>query len=188
MKHINFVQIIDVLNTFSKLNFSDNITSEKLFNDFIQKIQNKYGSTLKQILFNEGIKNGFTLKEWIHQENIIDKLKHDYIGNKVLNKIVIKSSKNKEKYCKELYTKYEKIIHTDESQITNSENVWAIRTQFGTGPIIFIDNVSTEEDRHNLRMWYALNYHINYFQVRECTYKYWLQHPEYRYFTSKLTD
>ena len=82
-----------------------------------------------------------------------------------------------------IYKQYKGVICTDESQIESIDNAWAIRTQFGTGPVVFIDNVSTEEDRHKLRQWYAWEYKVNYFQVRECTYKYWLETPEYRYAT-----
>lgn len=101
MKKTTFIQTIDVLNVLSKINISDDVKAEKTFNMFIQHAQNKYGYKLKGELSEFGIKNGIALRAWLNQEEVQQQLANDYIGKKLLNKIVFESTREVEKRCKD---------------------------------------------------------------------------------------
>ena len=65
----------------------------------------------------------------------------------------------------------------------DSEKTWICRTKDGRGPTVVMDDIDIEEDRHLVRRFYSWTYKVNYYSVRECRAKYWIENPDKRYST-----
>ena len=65
----------------------------------------------------------------------------------------------------------------------DSEKTWICRTKDGKGPTVIMDDIDIEADRHLVRRFYSWTYKVNYYNVRECRAKYWIENPDKRYST-----
>lgn len=65
----------------------------------------------------------------------------------------------------------------------DSEKTWICRTKDGKGPTVIMDDINIDEDRHLVRRFYSYTYKVNYYNVRECRAKYWIENPDKRYST-----
>jgi hypothetical protein len=63
--------------------------------------------------------------------------------------------------------------------VLETPNTWVVRTKWGNGPVVSMEGLE-ESDRHVIRSMYARMYGISYYEVRECTAQFWLDHPETR--------
>ena len=79
---------------------------------------------------------------------------------------------------KKIAEEYGNNIVEDITTVEDLTQLYVIRTQTGNGPVIFVTGVKSDEGRHEIRRWYSYQHKVNYFQVRECSYEYWANHPE----------
>ena len=116
------------------------------------------------------------MREWLYNDNVQLEMNNDINGKQLLSKIKFASSAQIAKEMKEIYNEIKDNI-CDESDTTRA---WVIRTKEGNGPVMFMNADFTDnyEGRHRIRRWYAYTNKINYFDVRECTYDYWIDNPE----------
>lgn len=184
MKTLFTVQIIDTLSKIAsstkskKLDISSDAVTNALFNKFLQLGNQLYGRPFMTKLSSSGIRtyNDFTMM--LSSDAFINDLSDDAIGRKVLSQIKYPSADIIKKKMTDCYNKYKDHILCDESDIDDAEHTFAIRTKLGNGPVVFIKGINDDAGRHEVRRWYAWQYKINYFDVRECSYEHWSSNPE----------
>lgn len=190
MGKLFIAQLIDILNRISmksnngnvNLNTKANIT--KTFKLVYKLGTDVYGYNFAKKLSDYKIFDGNELKELLMSPDFIEILKSDKIGMFLIKKIKLPSKAEIAKEMKEVYNKYKDQMSKDPDDVDDPLHTYAIRTQFGDGPVVFVEGIKSEEGRREVRKWYAWMYKVNYFQVRECSFEHWVKHPE----TQEATD
>lgn len=189
MKQITFIKAINVLASLSmkKIVVNTIIDAGRVYREFMQIAQAKYGSSFKQELESLGLVNGLRFRDWINSATTREALTLDTIGNKLVSRIKFAKASDIEKEIKNIYAKYEKFIVTNEEEITSIDGTFAVRTNDGHGPVVFITGMPDfgYDARHEVRRWYAWQYKIDYYAVRECSYEFWNNNPEVQCATIK---
>lgn len=189
MKRLTFIKMINVLTSLSMKNIVVNtaIDASKVYREVMQIALTKYGPSFKQELEDLGLVSGLRFKDWINNANTRDALAQDPVGSKLTPRIKFAKSSDIEKEIKNIYNKYEKYIVTNEDEILSADSTFAVRTNDGQGPVVFITGMPDfgYEARHEVRRWYAWQYKIDYFAVRECSYEFWNNNPDVQYATIK---
>lgn len=183
MKKILAIQVIDVLtkvaarNSSKKVDISSVSSAKISFNKFIQMGTDVYGWVFASHLSDAGITNANQFAELLMSESFKDILRNDSIGKNAIKQIKYPSAAKIADEMKSIHDKYKNQMTTNSDEVSDTEQTYAIRTQFGDGPIVFVKGVRSDEGRHEVRRWYAWAHGINYFEVRECSYEYWANNP-----------
>lgn len=189
MKDITFVKIIEVLGLLPMKNIVVNtvVDANKVYREFMKLAQTKYGYTFEQELNNLGLQSGIVFRDWINSEVIRERLSKDVIGNALLKRIKFAKSAELAHEYKAIYDKYVGYMTTEIDESEADQNTFVIRTNNGYGPVVFVTGMPDfgYEARHEVRRWYAWQYKINYFDVRECSYRFWSNHTDVQYATVK---
>lgn len=192
MKKIFAIQVIDVLSKVAtrsnskKVDITSAATSTASFNAFIRMGTDVYGYPFASRIADEGITNANQFAMLLMSDSFKDMLKADSIGVNVIKQIKYPSKARVAEEMKAIRNKYNDMIFDNADDVTCDDYTYAIRTQYGDGPIIFVNGVRSDEGRHEVRRWYAWAYKINYFEVRECSYEYWVNNPDIQNATSRL--
>lgn len=166
--------------TKSKLIDVSTDTKAKLsFGLLIELGTSKYGNKFcVELSDKRNVKGHKDFIELLSDDDFISMLKSDSIGKSLLAKIKLPSAAMMKKEMKGIKEKYKDNILLELNESKAYDNIYVVRTQYGTGPVVFITGVNADCDRHDIRRLYAYEYKINYFQVRECSYAHWVNHPE----------
>lgn len=179
-----FIQVVDTLNKLSKVDISTKLAANRTFRMFTKYGVDLYGYQFGKDLSNEKIKDGDLFREWLNSDEIREQLAADRVGKMLIKRIQFPKKSDLYKENKAIYDKYKDQMSKKSEDVNDPLHTYAIRTQFGDGPVVFVEGVKSEEGRREIRKWYAWMYKVNYFQVRECSFEYWLKHPE----TQDATD
>ena len=192
MKRILEIQVIDVLSKVAarsnskKVDITSVATSTASFNAFIRMGTDVYGYPFASHIADEGITNANQFAMLLMSDSFKDMLKADSIGANVIKQIKYPSKARVAEEMKAIRNKYKDMIFDNADDVVCDDHTYAIRTQYGDGPIVFVNGVRSDEGRHEVRRWYAWAYKINYFEVRECSYEYWVNNPDIQNATSRL--
>lgn len=183
----DLMKIVDIIQRMHGLDVSTKAAAGKAFRKFIKFGVDVYGYDFEKILNGLKVKNAEDLRELFLSDDFISMLEADSIGARLLKtSIKLPTSAAIAKEMKAIYNKYEDNMSENPDDVEDPDNTYAIRTQFGDGPVVFVDGVMSPEGRREVRRWYAWMYKINYFEVRECTFDFWLEHEDTRYATSRM--
>lgn len=187
MKDIVFVKMVEVLNAMPVKNImvNNDTNAAKMFVTFMECAKNKYGYEFCRELNALGFKKFIVFKDYINSQVFRDMLAKDS-NKKLIERIKFSKAAEMNRECENIYNKYKNYMFDEIDDTENNEGVFAIRTKWGNGPVVFVRNMSdfNYEARHEVRRWYAWKYKINYFEVRECSYDFWNNHEESRYATA----
>lgn len=192
MKKILAIQVIDVLSKVAtrsnskKVDITSTATSTASFNAFIRMGTDVYGYPFASRIADEGITNANQFAMLLMSDSFKDMLKADSIGVNVIKQIKYPSKARVAEEMKAIRNKYKDMIFENADDVVCDDHTYAIRTQYGDGPIVFVKGVRSDAGRHEVRRWYAWAYKINYFEVRECSYEYWVNNPDIQNATSRL--
>lgn len=192
MKKILAIQIIGVLSKVAshsnskKVDITSTATSTAAFNTFIRMGTDVYGYPFASHIADEGIKNANQFAMLLMSDSFKDMLKADSVGVNVIKQIKYPTKGRVAEEMKAIRNKYKDMIFDSADDVDFDDYTYAIRTQFGNGPVVFVKGIRSDEGRHEVRRWYAWAHGINYFEVRECSYEYWANNPDIQVATSRL--
>lgn len=192
MKRILEIQVIDVLSKVAarsnskKVDITSVATSTASFNAFIRMGTDVYGYPFASHIADEGITNANQFAMLLMSESFKDMLKTDSIGVNVIKQIKYPSKARVAEEMKAIRNKYKDMIFDNADDVVCDDHTYAIRTQYGDGPIVFVKGVRSDAGRHEVRRWYAWAHGINYFEVRECSFSHWANNPGTQVSTSRL--
>jgi hypothetical protein len=179
---LHLIDTIAKIPSYSKSKLIDVSTDAKAklsFDLLIELGTSKYGNKFYIELGNKrNVKGHKDFIELLSNDDFISMLKCDSIGKSALAKIKLPSAARTKNEMKAIKEKYKDNILLDLHEAEACDNIYVVRTQYGTGPVVFITGINADCDRHDIRRLYAYEYKINYFQVRECSYEHWVNHPE----------
>lgn len=190
MKKILAIQIIDVLSKVAarsnskKVDITSTATSTAAFNAFIRMGTDIYGYPFATHIAEEGIRTANQFAMLLMSDSFKDMLKADSVGVNVIKQIKYPSKARIAEEMKAIRNKYKDMIFDNAEDVDCGEHTYAIRTQFGNGPVVFVKGVRSDDGRHEVRRWYAWAHGINYFEVRECSFEYWANNPDTQIATS----
>lgn len=176
------MQLVAVMNRMLlkglKLNISTKVDANKTF-----RLLSRYGTDMYGYDFGKGmseskILSGEDLQLVFMSDDFKNMLANDSQGEYLTKKIKFPSKMAYGKEMQEIYNKYKNNMSKNPDDVDDPVHTYAIRTQFGEGPVVFVDGVKSDAGRKEVRRWYAWAYKVNYFSVRECSFEYWLKHPE----------
>lgn len=183
-KNIFDLHLIEVLSRVAlhcksnHIDISNKQSEAKTFSTLLKLGIAKYGREFLSKLANKGVKSAGDFTALLTDESFINMLRNDLVGKSLIKKIKYPSASKVKQEMKKIEEEYKNNIVTDISSVEDLTQLYAIRTQTGNGPVIFITGVKSDDGRHAIRRWYAYQHNVNYFQVRECSYEYWVNHPE----------
>lgn len=192
MKKILAIQVIDVLSKVAarsnskKVDITTAATSTVSFNAFIRMGTDVYGYPFASRIADEGITNANQFAMLLMSDSFKDILKADSIGVNVIKQIKYPTKARVAEEMKAIRNKYKDMIFDNADDADSDDYTYAIRTQYGDGPIVFVKGVRSDAGRHEVRRWYAWAYGINYFEVRECSFSHWANNPGTQVSTSRL--
>lgn len=178
---LHLIEILSRVPSYSKLNridISNKQNEVKTYSLLLDLGIAKYGREFLVKLMAKGIKSAGDFTALLTDESFIEMLQNDSIGKSLIKKIKYPSASKVKQEMKKIAEEYGNNIVKDITTVEDLTQLYAIRTQTGNGPVIFITGVKSDEGRHAIRRWYAYQHKVNYFQVRECSYEYWANHPE----------
>ena len=179
---LHLIDTIAKIPSYAKSKSIDVSTDAKAKSSFDLLIElgtSKYGNKFCIELGNKrNVKGHKDFIELLSNDDFISMLKCDSIGKSMLAKIKLPSAARMKNEMKAIKEKYKDNILLDLHEAEACDNMYVVRTQYGTGPVVFITGINADCDRHDIRRLYAYEYKINYFQVRECSYEHWVNHPE----------
>lgn len=178
---LHLIEILSRVPSYSKLNridISNKQNEVKTYNLLLDLGMAKYGREFLVKLMAKGIKSAGDFTALLSDDSFIDMLQNDSIGKSIIKKIKYPSASRVKQEMKKIAEEYGNNIVKDITTVEDLTQLYAIRTQTGNGPVIFITGVKSDDGRHAIRRWYAYQHKVNYFQVRECSYEYWANHPE----------
>lgn len=190
MGKLFIAQLIDTLNRIAMQNkakvvdLSTKANTTRTFKLLYKLGTDAYGYNFAKKLSDEKIIDGNELKELLMSDDFKEALKADRQGMFLIKKIKLPTKAEVAQEMKAIYNKYKDQMSKNPDDVDDPLHTYAIRTQFGDGPVVFVEGIKSEEGRREVRKWYAWMYKINYFQVRECSFEHWLKHPE----TQEATD
>ena len=190
MTKLFIAQLCDILNrltvrkTNNVIDLSTKTAATKTFKLFYNLGNELFGYKFMQKLSELKIKDANDFKDLLNSDEVREMMMNDRQGMFIIKKIKFPTKAEVAKEMKAIYDKYKNNMSKNPDDVDDPIHTYAIRTQFGDGPVVFVDGVKSEEGRKEVRRWYAWFHKINYFQVRECSYDYWLKHPE----TQESTD
>lgn len=191
MKKIIAIQIIDILSRIAsrlnskKVDITSTTTTAAAFNAFIKMGTDVYGYSFVSRIAEEGVRNAGQFAMLLMSDSFKDILNTDSVGIKVIKQIKYPTKARVNEEMKAIRNKYKNMIFDNVDDVVCNDYTYAIRTQYGDGPIVFVNGVRSDEGRHEIRRWYAWMYKINYFEVRECSYEYWVNNPNIQNATSR---
>ena len=192
MKKILAIQVIDVLSKVAarsnskKVDITSKATSTASFNAFIRMGTDVYGYPFASYIADEGITNANQFAMLLMSDSFKDMLKADSIGVNVIKQIKYPTKTRVAEEMKAIRNKYKDMIFDNADDVDSDDYTYAIRTQYGDGPIVFVKGIRSDEGRHEVRRWYAWAHGINYFEVRECSFSHWANNPGTQVSTSRL--
>lgn len=179
MNKITFVKIVETLNWLPTKTIAVNTVAgaNKAHSLFLTTARDKFGFGFVDELKALGLNYTNVFKDYINSEAFRAELESDSFGKNVLKKIKFSKDIEIKKECTNIYNKYKDYIIAEVDDIDDLDDtncVFAIRTQFGTGPVVFVKDMPNfgYEARHEVRRWYSWKYKINYLEVRECSYEF----------------
>ena len=178
---VHLIDILSKVSSYGKLNridISNKQAEDKTYSLLIDLGLNKYGRGFLTKLIAKGVKRASDFAALLTDESFIDMLQNDSIGKSLIKKIKYPSASRLKQEMKRIAEEYGNNIVEDITAVEDLTQLYVIRTQTGNGPVIFVTGVKSDEGRHEIRRWYSYQYKVNYFQVRECSYEYWTNHPE----------
>jgi hypothetical protein len=182
MNRLTYVKIVETLNyvPLKTIAVNTDAGANKAYTLFLEVAKNKFGFNFLNELKELGLKSSRVFRDYLNSANFRETLETDNFGKSLLNKIKFSKDSEIKKECTKIYNKYKDFMTTEENDIADTNGVFAIRTQYGTGPVVFIKDMPDfgYEARHEVRRWYAWQYKINYFEVRECSYDFWNNHED----------
>ena len=184
---LHLIDILSKVSSYGKLNridISNKQSEDKTYNFILELGLNKYGREFLTKLIAKGVKRASDFTALLTDESFINMLQNDSIGKSLIKKIKYPSVSKVKQEMKKIAEEYGNNIVEDITAVEDLTQLYVIRTQTGNGPVIFVTGVKSDEGRHSIRRWYAYQYKVNYFQVRECSYEYWANHPETQYSTN----
>ena len=184
---LHLIDILSKVSSYGKLNridISNKQSEDKTYNFILDLALNKYGREFLTHLIAKGVKRASDFTALLTDESFIDMLQNDSVGKSLIKKIKYPSSSRVKQEMKKIAEEYGNNIVEDITAVEDLTQLYVIRTQTGNGPVIFVTGVKSDEGRHDIRRWYSYQYKVNYFQVRECSYEYWANHPETQYSTN----
>lgn len=187
MNQITFIKIVETLNWLPKSIAVNNTTAAaKAHVLFLNMARDKFGFGFVNKLKELGFGSVMVFKDYLNSESFREALEKDNFNKSLLKKIKFSKDADVKKECTNIYKKYKDYMTTEVDDIKDTNGVFAIRTQFGTGPVVFVKDMPNfgYEARHEVRRWYAWKYKINYMEVRECSYEFWSNHEETQYATA----
>lgn len=184
---LHLIDILSKVSSYGKLNridISNKQSEDKTYNFILELGLNKYGREFLTKLIAKGVKRASDFTALLTDESFINMLQNDSIGKSLIKKIKYPSASRVKQEMKKIAEEYRNNITEDITTVEDLTQLYVIRTQTGNGPVIFVTGVKSDEGRHEIRRWYSYQYKVNYFQVRECSYEYWANHPETQYSTN----
>lgn len=184
---LHLIDILSKVSSYGKLNridISNKQSEDKTYNFILELGLNKYGREFLTKLIAKGVKRASDFTALLTDESFINMLQNDSIGKSLIKKIKYPSASRVKQEMKKIAEEYGNNIVEDITTVEDLTQLYVIRTQNGNGPVVFITGVKSDEGRHDIRRWYSYQYKVNYFQVRECSYEYWANHPETQYSTN----
>ena len=184
---LHLIDILSKVSSYGKLNridISNKQSEDKTYNFILELGLNKYGREFLTKLIAKGVKRASDFTALLTDESFINMLQNDSIGKSLIKKIKYPSASRVKQEMKKIAEEYGNNIVEDITTVEDLTQLYVIRTQTGNGPVIFVTGVKSDEGRHDIRRWYSYQYKVNYFQVRECSYEYWANHPETQYSTN----
>lgn len=190
MRKIFIVQLIDTLNriahnsTSKMVDLSSKAGITRTFKALYKLGTDVYGYDFAKKLSDAKITDGDDLKELLMSDDFKAAMQADRQGMFLIKKIKFPTKAAIAQEMKEIHNKYKNQMSDNADDVEDPLHTYAIRTQFGDGPVVFVEGIKSEQGRREVRKWYAWVNKVNYFQVRECSFEYWLKHPE----TQDATD
>lgn len=178
---LHLIEILSRVPSYGKItriDISNKQSAVKTYNLLLDLGMAKYGRQFLVNLMAKGVKTTGDFTALLEDEAFIEMLQNDTIGKSLVKKIKYPSASKVKQEMKKIAEEYGSNIVTDITVVEDPTQLYAIRTKNGDGPVVFITGVKSDEGRHAIRRWYAYQYKVNYFQVRECSYEYWANHPE----------
>ena len=178
---LHLIDILSKVSSYGKLNridISNKQSEDKTYNFSLELGLNKYGREFLTKLIAKGVKRASDFTALLTDESFINMLQNDSIGKSLIKKIKYPSASRVKQEMKKIAEEYGNNIVEDITAVEDLTQLYVIRTQTGNGPVIFVTGVKSDEGRHAIRRWYSYQHKVNYFQVRECSYEYWANHPE----------
>lgn len=188
MNKLTFIKFVETLKACPKtISVNSEANAIKTHAMFLETAKNKFGFSYLNELKELGFKSNRVFKDYLNSEVFRTNLEADTLGKSVFNKIKFSKDSEIKRECTNIYNKYKDYMSLESKEIEDTDGVFAIRTKYGTGPVVFVKNLSDfgYDARHEVRRWYAWQYKINYFDVRECSYEYWNNNEETQYSTAK---
>lgn len=192
MKKILAIQVIDVLSKVAarsnskKVDITSTAASTASFNAFIRMGTDIYGYPFASHIADEGIRSANQFAMLLMSDSFKDMLKADSVGVNVIKQIKYPTKTRVAEEMKAIRNKYKDMIFDSADDVVCDDYTYAIRTQHGNGPIVFVKGVPSDEGRHEVRRWYAWAHGINYFEVRECSFSHWANNPGTQVATARL--
>ena len=188
MNKLTFVKIVETLNWLPTKTIAVNTAAgaNKAHALFLMTARNKFGFGFINELKELGLNYTNVFKDYLNSETFREALEADTFGKGVIKKMKFSKAADIKRECTNIYNKYKDYMTTEVDEVENGDGVFAIRTQYGTGPVVFVKDMPNfgYEARHEVRRWYAWKYKINYLEVRECSYDFWNNHEETQYATA----
>ena len=178
---LHLIEILSRVPSYGKItriDISNKQSAVKTYNLLLDLGMAKYGRQFLVNLMAKGVKTTGDFTALLEDEAFIEMLQNDTIGKSLVKKIKYPSASKVKQEMKKIAEEYGSNIVTDITAVEDPTQLYAIRTKNGDGPVVFITGVKSDDGRHAIRRWYAYQYKVNYFQVRECSYEYWANHPE----------
>lgn len=183
----DLIKIVDIIQRMRGIDITSKAAANKSFRNFIKFGVDVYGYAFEKLFRDLNVKDADDFRELFLTDEFISQLESDSIGARLMKtSIKLPSSANVAKEMKAIFNKYEDNMTEAPDDVEDTDNTYAIRTQFGDGPVVFVEGVMSPEGRREVRRWYAWMYKVNYFQVRECSFEHWLEHEDTRYATSRM--
>lgn len=178
---LHLIEILSRVPSYGKItriDISNKQSAVKTYNLLLDLGMAKYGRQFLVNLMAKGVKTTGDFTALLEDEAFIEMLQNDTIGKSLVKKIKYPSASKVKQEMKKIAEEYGSNIVTDITTVEDPTQLYTIRTKNGDGPVVFITGVKSDDGRHAIRRWYAYQYKVNYFQVRECSYEYWANHPE----------
>lgn len=184
MNKLFTAQLIDVLNRIAmqskskRIDITSKANTTRVFKALYKIGTDIYGYNFAKRLSDAKITDGEDLKLLLSSDDFREKMMADRQGAFLVKKIKLPTKAELGKEMKAIYDKYKDQMSDNPDDVDDPLHTYAVRTQFGDGPVVFVDGIKSDAGRKEIRRWYAWMYKVNYFQVRECSFEYWLKHPE----------
>lgn len=172
-------QLIDILAKLgSTIDISTKAECNKTFKRVLKLGEDLLGYNFIFDMRDSKITDATQFQELLLSDEFNQFMMDDRLGVNVVKKIKRPNKTKIAAEMKEIYNKYKHNMSTDIDDVDDPLHTYAIRTDDGSGEVVFVDGIKTDEGRREVRRWYAWTYKINYFKVRECSIEHWLKHPE----------